>query len=76
MGTWTDVDDRLPEEDGYYAVYRQWRVRDVKNHKEFTCSDVSVTWYSDLSGFGDDTVTHWMPLPEPPKQETCNQLDT
>ncbi len=70
MGVWTSIDDRYPEQDGYYAVYRQWRVRDVKNHKEFTCSDVSVTWYSDLSGFGDDTVTHWMPLPEPPKQET------
>ena len=69
MGTWTDVDDRLPKENGFYAVYRQWRVRDVNRNQEFLCNDVDVRWYSELSGFGDDTVTHWMSLPEPPKQK-------
>lgn len=69
MNQWINVNDRLPEEDDYYIVYRQWHVKDVNRNLDFDCDEVSVTWYSDISGFGDDTVTHWMALPKPPGQE-------
>ena len=55
---WISVEERLPESDGFYLTYRE--------------DDVRVTWYG--SGglwrhIWNNDVTHWMPLPEPPKGE-------
>lgn len=54
---WVSVDERLPEE----------------SMTVITCNaegEVDTDYYGYYSlGFSDKTVTHWMPLPEPPKGE-------
>ena len=56
---WISVKDRLPEEDIRVLVY-------INSDRSYTKLDTDrlsngkfVRWYKD--------VTHWMPLPEPPK---------
>ena len=60
---WISVKDRLPEESGEYLAY---------------CGEydgICVLYYEVLKTKGKwrtkwkDDVTHWMPLPEPPKGE-------
>ena len=59
---WIPVTERLPEEDGYYLVY---------------CGEydgICVIYYENLVTKGKwmckwKEVTHWMPLPEPPRGE-------
>ena len=59
-GEWISVEDRLPERPGKYLVYT---VKGATKLGEF-CSylvddEPQFDWY----------VTHWMPLPEPPKMK-------
>ena len=66
MKDWIDCKDKLPNVDGDYIV-------------SINCVDCTVfilsyscyskTWYDDYS-FQTLGVTHWMPLPEPPKTRT------
>ena len=63
---WVDVKDRLPEESGMYIVtandghaqrvsFVQWQ----KKNRMWNLTGARSYW----------RVTHWMPLPEPPKGE-------
>ena len=63
---WTDVKDRLPEESGMYIVtandghaqrvsFVQWQ----KKNRMWNLTGARSYW----------RVTHWMPLPHPPKGE-------
>lgn len=83
MAEWISVKDRLPEEDGeYLCFYKNFfdttgvlilefalnmRERffspDFKNRSGF-CEYVGDGAWVEI-----DCVTHWMPLPEPPKGE-------
>ena len=76
VGKWISVKDRLPEE----------RINPNTNDFEYvlcatTFGDVRAYKYGMIDGnieahfwhgFGmvDKYITHWMPLPEPPKEET------
>lgn len=69
MSEWISVKDRLPEEFVDVLAYlkngkinRTWR--DKVGFRNATSK--KVRWYSDGS------VTHWMPLPEPPEVEYAN----
>ena len=53
---WISVEDRLPEETGPYLVYRK------ENPYPTTRIWVAEYWDSKT------TITHWMPLPDPPKE--------
>ena len=63
VGGWISVKDRLPEKNGYYLGY--------------TCDGIIWLYiftansgvFDDALGFATDTVTHWMPLPEPQKED-------
>lgn len=63
---WIPVTERLPEEDGMYLVHGTWSAsgRKVTDTCEFYVHDgyFRAAWNFD--------VTHWMPLPEPPKEDT------
>lgn len=64
--TWISVKDRMPDKDGMVLIYAPSADED----KPLIC----CAWY-DPSGFGwslivgawGEAITHWMPLPEPPK---------
>lgn len=60
VGGWISVKDRLPEKKGDYLTYN-------------TDGIVWPHWYDngwvDDLGYKMKSVTHWMSLPEPPKEE-------
>ncbi|MBR5874526.1 MAG: DUF551 domain-containing protein [Oscillospiraceae bacterium] len=64
MAEWISVKDRLPEDDADYLVW----VADA-------CTVERAMYYGDGEWLTEDLenltrlVTHWMPLPEPPKEE-------
>ena len=63
---WISVDDRLPEEKSNCIVYYKHAFCDDENHV-----GICVCFY-DGNEFDMDfehKVTHWMPLPQPPKGE-------
>ena len=81
-GKWIPVTERLPEEDGSYLCFSQYcgsgwcAVRGFakdgrkKDEYDFQRRWKNV-WYDYDSEYGYcviDSITHWMPLPEPPKE--------
>lgn len=78
---WIPVTERLPEKDGDYLVFKRshfggWcRVasfaKDGAEVDEYDLGGCENVWYDYDSEYGYisfDSVTHWMPLPEPPKE--------
>ncbi len=68
-GGWISVNDRLPETDrDFLCVYK---FRDNGKHfigiLAYFATDERPHWQN--QGFRELTVTHWQPLPEPPKGE-------
>lgn len=64
---WIPVAERLPKK----MVLAHGRDGDIRSLEySFT-----KKWWEDDDGYYCDTnyVTHWMPLPEPPKEETCTK---
>ncbi len=75
MGEWISVKDRLPEKRGEYLCYFRYPGIDVPS-LNFICDVIcqntyqgSGRWLSDMNN-----VTHWMPLPEPPKEAQYGEL--
>ena len=57
---WIPVTERLPEKNGSYLVYVYGEATEMNY------------WHGKWHRLRDDytkAVTHWMPLPEPPKEE-------
>lgn len=79
---WISVKDRLPEEDGKYLVFEQNNgrtntsiLRFAKDARKVDRYDFKSrwenAWYEYDSEWGHytvDSVTHWMPIPEPPEE--------
>ena len=76
---WIPVTERLPKKDGDYLCYKESGLYEVfgfakdgrKKHKYDFFRDWKNVWYFYSSEWGyitTDSVTHWMPLPEPPKE--------
>ena len=65
MGEWIRVEDRLPESKGEVLIsYERYGKRVV----DITCwlnGHFAITVWS----WFNYEITHWMPLPEPPKEE-------
>lgn len=58
---WISVKDRLPEEEARVLVYLDSNRSYTKTDTDRLINSKWVRW--------DRDVTHWMPLPEPPKGE-------
>ena len=73
MSEWISVKDRLPEMGIYVLVSCTMKVRDSIDYRNavvmaFTCDEGFVD--TELDEVITEGTTHWMPLPEPPKEET------
>lgn len=62
---WISVEDRLPEPNK--LVLCLWKRLDDESHYGFATYQEHGSWY--VSNEGMPIVSHWMPLPEPPKGE-------
>jgi len=69
MSEWISVEDRQPERWGNYLCYVKVELKphsrarfcDVRFFEQF--KDYADRWHVKVS----EEVTHWIPLPEPPK---------
>ena len=80
---WISVKDRLPEKDGAYLVTTnsfgdrqsvkfRWFAKDAEMAGAYDLAGQKNVWYlydSECGYISINSVTHWMPLPEPPKNE-------
>lgn len=69
---WISVEERLPKVDKRYDGYEysaELLVYDGLRRRAAYYCHTSGVWYD--SRYEDDTfeVTHWMPMPEPPKED-------
>ena len=60
---WIPVEERLPEDDEMYLVYTTENTCAV--YRYWGDGEWETEWGEDAS----HDITHWMPLPEPPKEE-------
>lgn len=66
---WIPVTERLPEKSGQYLTYNEFGWFNAYPysiiHKQWNTQD----WMSEKSakGLGINSITHWMPLPQPPE---------
>lgn len=65
VGGWISVKDRLPEENGEYLISTKDRVTSAY----YECGRRTSEWTDYYEGYIDFEPTHWMPLPEPPKED-------
>ncbi|MGU3723262.1 DUF551 domain-containing protein [Klebsiella aerogenes] len=63
---WIPVSERLPEEGGRYWCYVEEQNSLGKSHYQWNCSWNGEIWGGAMM-YG--RVTHWMPLPNPPREE-------
>ena len=73
---WISVKDRLPENDGKYMVWYRGELDICEFDAESQTFGYTYDDYDEMYShlvYWDDSmdkkVTHWMPLPEPPKGE-------
>lgn len=66
MSEWIDVNERLPESDGNYLCAMRDDIAEpfVVIHRFYRGKFIMEQWFVENVG---RAVTHWMPLPEPPK---------
>jgi hypothetical protein len=70
MPKWISVEERLPEQGKRYLVLGYFHATN-KPFIEILWHDAHDLWWNRLYK-GDYSVTHWMPLPEPPKEENTH----
>lgn len=86
MPKWIPVTERLPEKTGTYLAWMKWDLTEADEEPSaypvgYDADAEGFGWWESyydaetLGWAGEDFVryegiTHWMPLPEPPKEET------
>lgn len=67
---WISVEERLPE--NYESVLLWFSYRSWANERRIDCEEAAVGWRADdlwyIERCSGVRVTHWMPLPDPPKE--------
>ena len=63
---WISVNDRLPEDESDVLAYS----RNGEEGRIYPANYAKGVWFDCIfTSSANDTTTHWMPLPEPPKGE-------
>lgn len=71
---WIPVTERLPEKEGFYLVTLEHKYGDETNIRFFKNYETNIRFFKCESGerywskWGNETITAWMPLPEPYKE--------
>ncbi len=62
MSEWISVEKRLPEKSGFWLCW-SWKNKPDNGHAK-------IAWFAknQIRWETNETVTHWMPLPEPPAE--------
>ena len=72
-GRWIPVEERLPERDGpvlaYYGFSEGGEISEMRFFSVMDYYAVDPKPHFQHEGYRGLTVTHWMPLPQPPKGE-------
>jgi Protein of unknown function (DUF551) len=66
MSEWISVKDRLPEESQDALAFDDCGVIHMAIYSP---EGLVYRWHCDTYGLYPHEVTHWMPLPEPPKEQ-------
>lgn len=74
-GEWIPVTERLPDEPGFYIVYTDSSYNPIRMLRYGMAAPVAFrnenNWYDEKGQhIYSWLVKYWMPLPEPPKEET------
>ena len=77
MSEWISVDERLPNETKDFLVVLNGEDIDIRlfnsRNEPYQTYQFMLDKFLFIDNYGDchttDRVTHWMPLPEPPKME-------
>lgn len=66
---WISVKDRLPDNEKTVLIYDvRCRIIEIAYRVSTGNKELGIVWfYPENKGCTEDEVTHWMPLPEPPK---------
>lgn len=64
---WVSVKDNLPHDHEEYLLFKK-----EENFCYIGHIDINKNWF-DADGCTLEGITHWMPLPNPPKEETNNE---
>jgi len=70
VSEWISVEDRLPEKHDYYLVSHMHEIGGRVNVDKLIYSDSHGGWVSLYGARYGGIVTHWMPVPEPPKENS------
>lgn len=68
MNEWISIEDRFPDKNGDYIIYTG-NDSDPEVISLYYCGNNN---WDDGTGIAKDSyygISHWMPLPEPPKEE-------
>lgn len=70
MTEWISVEERLPEQEGWYLVYtmpdkKHKSVNKAEFRKGYEWNNFEPYWRGAGGNWGN--VAYWMPLPEPPR---------
>lgn len=69
LNNWISVKDRLPEEDVTVLAFINYSVDDAKLERIGSAAYRGKLWLMGSDIYSERFVTHWMPLPEPPKHD-------
>lgn len=69
FGEWVSVEGKLPTKNEDVLVYRGGHIGNLMNVYTYLDNDEWEDEHGYWSRTKDEGITHWMPLPEPPKGE-------
>lgn len=69
MYKWISVKDELPDKNQDVLIYRGNYIEDMMHVYTYLGNNEWEDEYGYWSRTDDEGITHWMPLPEPPKED-------
>lgn len=68
VNNWISVEDKLPNKDQDVLIYKGNHIGDMMYVYTYSGNNEWEDEYGYWSRTDDEGITHWMPLPAPPKE--------